>query len=199
MNTDDHIKLSATKSELDGIHVKKMTGRRAADHCPGQLQIGQGGVDADHRFGAWHQFLENPAIAAAKLGADSVLALDADPQAVEVAQENVEMNGVTAQVTVQHGSLPGGGAVPRHFRLNGQLELLDSGHFDLVLVNILAPVIVGMIEALASRMKPEGELIAAGLIVSQEGEVLEAFRSQGLKVAERAQEKDWISLVAKQG
>jgi ribosomal protein L11 methyltransferase len=139
------------------------------------------------------------AIAAAKLGADSVLALDADPQAVVVAQQNVEMNGVTAQVTVQHGSLPGGDVVPRHFTVNGQLELLDSGHFDLVVVNILAPVIVGMIGALASRMKAEGELIASGLIVSQEKEVLKAFRSQGLKVTERAQEKDWISLVAIQG
>jgi ribosomal protein L11 methyltransferase len=139
------------------------------------------------------------AIAAAKLGADSVLALDADPRAVEVARENVKMNGVTAQVTVQHGSLPGGDVVPRHFMANGQLELLDSGHYDLVLVNILAPVIVGMIGALAARMKPEGELIAAGLIASQEKDVLEAFRSQGLKVAERAQAKDWIALVAIQG
>jgi ribosomal protein L11 methyltransferase len=135
------------------------------------------------------------AIAAAKLGASSVLALDADPMAVTVAQENVEMNGVAGQVTVRHGSLPGGDAVPRHFATDGSLALLDTGKFDLVIINILAPVIVGMAPALAARLQSEGQLIAAGLIDSQEREVVDVLKKQRLQVVDRTQEKDWVSLV----
>jgi ribosomal protein L11 methyltransferase len=156
------------------------------------------------------------AIAAARLGADSVLALDADPVAALVAQENVARNGVADLVIVQHGSLPGGmlqGKVPGHFTAGGPVSLLDSGHYDLVLVNILAPVIVAMAPALAARLAaptsgqiqgagtpaPSGsmaKLIVAGLIESQVAEVVDAFRAQGLQAIERAQEEDWVCLVA---
>lgn len=139
------------------------------------------------------------AIAAAKQGAQSVLALDADSAAVTVARENVEQNGVAEGVTVRHGSLPGGDVVPRHFDLDGTLELLDSGQYDLVLVNILAPVIIGLAPALAARLASEGRLIVAGLIDSQEGDVEAALREQGLLVADRSQEKDWVALVARRG
>jgi ribosomal protein L11 methyltransferase len=137
------------------------------------------------------------AIAAAKQGARSVLALDADPAAVTVARDNVQQNGVAARVTVQHGSLPGGDVVPRHFILDGTLDLLDSGQYDLLVVNILAPVIIGLAPALAARLAPAGRLIVAGLIDSQEGEVEEALRAQGLCAVERTQEKDWVALVAR--
>lgn len=139
------------------------------------------------------------AIAAAKLGARSVLALDADPVAVTVARENVRLNDVVDQVMVRHGSLPGGEKVPWRFTVDGDLELVNREHYDLVLINILAPVIVGMAPALAARCAPGGRLVVAGLIESQEGDVVEALGAQGLEVIERGQEKDWVSLIARLG
>lgn len=139
------------------------------------------------------------AIAAAGLGARSVLALDADPGAVTVAEENVALNGVADKVTVRHGSLPGGDLVPWHFMTDSGLELLKAGQFDLILINILAPVIVGMAPALAARCARGGSLITAGLIESQEEGVVEALQEQRFQVIERAQEKDWVSLVARRG
>ncbi len=136
-------------------------------------------------------------IAAAKLGARSVLALDADPLAVAAATENIARNGVAETVTVRRGSLPGGEAVPHHFLRDGPLELLETGRFDLILVNILAPVIRGMAPALAARLGPAGRLIAAGLIESQEAEIVGALQAQGLRVIERDQEEDWVALIAK--
>lgn len=138
-------------------------------------------------------------IAAAKLGARSVLALDADPVAVHVARENVGANGAIATVDVQHGSLPGGDAVPMHFSVNGPLPLLDSGAYDLVLVNILAPVIIGMAPALAARLHQPGRLVAAGLIQTQEADVVDALQVQGLTVVRRSQEDDWVCLVVRKG
>ncbi|MGD9144096.1 MAG: 50S ribosomal protein L11 methyltransferase [Anaerolineae bacterium] len=135
-------------------------------------------------------------IAAAKLGAHRVLALDADGSAVTAARENVAMNGVEEQVVVRHGTLPGGSPVPHHFVADGTLELLESGHFDLILINILAPVILSLAPSLAERLAPTGRVVLAGLIESQEVEVREALRNQGLEIVERTQEKDWVALVA---
>jgi ribosomal protein L11 methyltransferase len=139
------------------------------------------------------------AIAAAKLGARSVLALDSDPVAVGVAQENTAMNGVAGQVTVSHGSLPGSGGISHYSSAWGAPELLEAGSFDLVLINILAPVIVGMAPALEARLHSGGRIIAAGLIESQEEDVTGAFRGQRLEIVERTQDKDWVVLVVRQG
>lgn len=120
------------------------------------------------------------AIAAAKLGAGRVLAVDNDPRAVQVARGNVIANGVQEIVSVERGSLPD-----------------VSGSYDLVLVNILARVIVKMVrEGLATRIRPGGVLIAAGIIVDQEPKVIAAFE-QVLALVGRQQRDDWVSLVAK--
>lgn len=136
------------------------------------------------------------AIAAAKQGARAVLALDADPVAVVVARENVTRNGVEGLVTVQQGSLPGGEDVPTHFVPEQPLRLLEAGQFDLVLVNILAPVIISMAPSLAARLAPGGRIIAAGLIENQEADVAQALQAQGLQLSGRAQQRDWVLLVA---
>lgn len=135
------------------------------------------------------------AIAAARLGAGSVLALDADRSAVTVAQENVTQNGAAPPVVVQHGTLRGGDAVPRYFAPDNHLDLLAGGQFDLILINILAPVIVSVAPELAARLKPSGKVIAAGLIETQERDVVHAFQAVGLFPVERAQDKDWVALV----
>ena len=119
------------------------------------------------------------AIAAAKLGAGSVLALDNDPQAVRAARANVQSNGVQDIVTVEPGSLD-----------------KAAEEFELVLVNILARVIVELADqGLVDRVRPAGLMIAAGIIEEQEAEVTAALGEHGLEIVERRQEKDWVTLV----
>jgi ribosomal protein L11 methyltransferase len=123
------------------------------------------------------------AIAAAKLGAGQVLAVDNDPVAVETARSNVITNGVREAVRVVRGSLAEA-----------------SGDYDLVVVNILASVIVRMLqEGLAARMCPGGILIIAGIIASQESEVVTALERESLAPVSRLQREDWVCLVAKPG
>ncbi len=123
------------------------------------------------------------AIAAAKLGAGHVLAMDNDPVAVKTARGNVVTNGVQEIVSVVRGSLT---------------EV--SGSYDLVVVNILARVIVEMAQGgLATRVHPGGVLIAAGVIADQEPEVVVALEQEKFALAERQQRGDWVCLVAKQG
>jgi ribosomal protein L11 methyltransferase len=142
------------------------------------------------------------AIAAAKLGARSVLAIDTDPVAVTVARQNVADNSVSQQVAVRRGSLLGGPSqawMPRHdSHENGgsPTYLVQQGEYDLVLVNILAPVIMGMAPGLAARTGPGGRIIASGIIDSQEEDVVRALQGHGLEVVERGRDTDWVSLVA---
>ncbi len=141
------------------------------------------------------------AIAAAKLGACSVLALDADPSAVQVARENVVANAVDDRVRVEHRSLAGSvrdGLLPRRFGGDGVLTLpvLEEGLFELVTANILAQVIAGMAPALADRLAPGGRLVAAGIIDGQEAGVADALHAAGIVVTQRSQDGDWVCLVA---
>ncbi len=118
------------------------------------------------------------AIAAALLGARAVLALDNDPVAVRVAEENVAANGVEDVVRVGLGSL----------------EEAEGPH-DLIVVNILAKVIVEMLGAgLAKRLRPRGVMIATGILEDQEAAVLGAAASAGLAMRKRWQTDDWVCL-----
>jgi ribosomal protein L11 methyltransferase len=121
------------------------------------------------------------AIAAAKLGARHVLAVDNDSQTVKVARENVVTNGVQEIVSVEHGSLS-----------------KISGDYDVVAVNILARVIVEMLQkGLATRVRSGGVLIAAGIITDQAPQVITALEQGMFALAGRRQEGDWVSLLAR--
>ncbi|MDY6878420.1 MAG: 50S ribosomal protein L11 methyltransferase [Chloroflexota bacterium] len=123
------------------------------------------------------------AIAAARLGAGHVLAVDNDPIAVETAQDNVMNNGVQEIASVMCGSLT---------------EV--SGSYDLVMLNILARVITEMAqEGLATRVRSGGKLVATGILADQEPKVVAALKRGDLTLVERQQQDDWVCLVAQPG
>lgn len=135
------------------------------------------------------------AILAARLGASSVIGLDIDPLALDVAKQNIERNAVQGQISVRLASLlPDSG--------NGcgrQPELFDSigkwhGAFDLLLMNILADVISRSARAIADCLNAEGRFVLAGIIESQEQTTRQALLEAGLKVTARRKRKDWIAL-----
>lgn len=120
------------------------------------------------------------AIAAAKLGARHVLALDNDSVAVKTARDNMIVNDVQDVVSVLCGSLT---------------EVPES--YDLVMVNILANVIIEMMrEGLATRVCPGGKVIAAGIIDDQEPKVVATMEQQGLTLVGKQRLEDWVCLVA---
>jgi len=123
-------------------------------------------------------------IAALKLGAAHVLALDTDPLAVEATLENAAYNQVSDRLTVQQGSL----------------EVLRSSahHFDLLLVNILAKVIVTLCaEGLGDVLRAGGTGIFSGIIEEQADEVEAALRGAGLEPYRRRTLGDWVAIEAR--
>jgi ribosomal protein L11 methyltransferase len=136
------------------------------------------------------------AIGAALLGVKSIVGIDNDPLAVKVAAENAVLNHVEEQITVELGSLEEAQTAAMGGRSAGMADRPLG--FDLIIVNILARVIIGMCEAGLGRVVRSGGLaIFAGLIDTQEYGVREALQTQGLQVIDRLQEKDWVCLIAK--
>lgn len=119
------------------------------------------------------------AIAAAKLGSGSVLALDTDPLAVEAARENIQANRVGAGITAGEGTLQAG-----------------QGPFDLILANILAGTIQELAPLLASALTDRGVLVASGILVEQAEAVAAALAQAGLQLIEQPEQEGWVGLVA---
>jgi ribosomal protein L11 methyltransferase len=146
------------------------------------------------------------AIAAAKLGAEVVLALDNDPIAVEATIENVKYNEVDDRVQVAEGSLGGGNSFGHwlfppeyegHRTVSANAQDIDSTDVkcDVLVANIIAKVLAALANDLRDAMVPSGTLICSGIIIDREQEVVEAFVEAGLIPLERHQEGDWVALV----
>jgi ribosomal protein L11 methyltransferase len=121
------------------------------------------------------------AIAAAKLGAGSVDAVDIEPVAVRSARENATRNGVGDLLRIE----PVGAGPDQPF----------TGEYDLVLANIIARVLIEIADRVAARVKPGGMLVLAGIIESREPATRLAYEQHGLVFARRAQTEDWVSLI----
>ncbi len=123
-------------------------------------------------------------IAAAKLGARAIVATDVDPLAVRIAGENARINGVAGQISLLATPLP---SKPE----------TDNARFDIVVVNILAEVIIALLDAgLHAWLRPAGHLILGGIIDTWADAVLAALARHGFTVTTRLDEGDWVGLVA---
>lgn len=115
------------------------------------------------------------AIAAAKRGASPVVAVDTDMLAVDAARENAVRNGVA--IPVAEGSAAD---VP--------------GRFDVVVANIVSPVLQRIAKDLAARLSGGGTLLVAGISAPAEAATREAFAEARLYVVDRTVRDDWVAL-----
>ena len=113
-------------------------------------------------------------IAAIRLGAASAVAIDVEPDAVDVARRNAELNGVGTRL---HAS-------------TRSLEDLD-GRYDVVLANIETRVLVQMRRPLQARIGPRGFLVLSGILRSEREELLDAYAPMHLKLC--LEEGEWCA------
>ncbi|HEX5506862.1 MAG TPA: 50S ribosomal protein L11 methyltransferase [Thermomicrobiales bacterium] len=117
-------------------------------------------------------------IAAARLGAAEVAALDVDEVAVRATRENVARNALVTPVRVARGTVE---ATPAY-----------AGRYDLVVANIIARIIIALAPALVGALVPGGRLLTAGIIVDRADEVRAALAAAGLTDIEQHQLDDWV-------
>jgi ribosomal protein L11 methyltransferase len=118
------------------------------------------------------------AVAAARLGAGEVLALDIDAAAVAVAQETVSLNGLAGAVEVVRGGIES--AAPP---------------YDAVAANVFPNVLIELAPSLAAAVRRGGVLVASGVVVARAEGAADAVRAAGLGLEERRQQDGWVGMV----
>jgi len=120
------------------------------------------------------------AVAAARLGAGPVLAVDADPVAVRVARDTLRRNRPAPNIRL---------------RTADAADALRGGRFDLALVNIGATVILRLLPGLGRALAPGGRAILAGILVEDEAPIERAARAAGLRPTARLRTTPWSALL----
>ena len=128
-------------------------------------------------------------IAALRLGAASAIGMDIDPKAEDIARENAAYNGFTAPAfTALTGNVTEDKAL---------MEQLASQEYDLVLVNIVADVIIGLSPVLPNFLTENSTLICSGILDVRLDEVCAALNKAGLTVTAVKAKEDWRSVTAR--
>ena len=128
-------------------------------------------------------------IAALRLGAETAVGVDIDNKAEGIARENAAYNGF---------------ASPRFTALTGNvtadrplMERLKQDHYDVVLVNIVADVIIGLAPILPEFLDAGSTLICSGILDTRLQDVLTALSAAGLEVTQQRSREDWRCVCAR--
>ena len=128
-------------------------------------------------------------IAALRLGAMSATGVDIDPKAEDIARENAAYNGFTAP---EFTALTGNVTTDRPL-----MDRLAERRYDVVLVNIVADVIIGLAPTLPAFLDSGSTLICSGILDTRLADVISALESAGLTVERIYEKEDWRCLTAK--
>jgi ribosomal protein L11 methyltransferase len=120
------------------------------------------------------------AIALAKLGADSVTALDNDSTALKVARGNVRVNGVERRIKIA----------------NCRLDRVEES-FGVVVANLTAETIFDLAAALEERVADGGYLVLSGILQPNARRVLGRFSPAPFALICQSREKEWVTLMLK--
>ena len=130
-------------------------------------------------------------ITALRLGAESAVGVDIDPKAEDIARENAAYNGFSAPAfTVLTGNVTGDKTLMRR---------LAEQTYDLLLVNIVADVIIGLSPILPDFMSERTVLICSGILDSRLADVTDALEAAGLTVTAIRSKGEWRCVTAKKG
>ena len=120
------------------------------------------------------------AIAGALLGSPEVLGVEIDPVAVEIAQENLELNGVTDVARAQYGDLTKG---------------IDF-KAEIVVANLMADLVMMLSADVAKHILPGGKYISSGILVEKRDQVAAVIRDCGFDIVEIREDGMWCAIVA---
>lgn len=118
------------------------------------------------------------AIAASKLAAKKVVAIDIDEKSIEIAKENIFLNEVSQKTDVKLGNL---------------LDGIEQ-KFSVIVANLFAELLVSMSDKVAETMNADGIFIATGILDSKEKMVMKTYEKNGFYLIERLQMGEWVCL-----
>ena len=122
-------------------------------------------------------------ITALRLGAAAAVGVDIDPKAEDIARENAGYNGFAAPVfTALTGNVTQDRAL---------MERLSSERWDVVLVNIVADVIIGLAPILPGFLDDNTTLVCSGILDTRLQDVVSALENAGIRITHVREKEDW--------
>lgn len=118
-------------------------------------------------------------IAASKLGAKSVIAIDIDEWAYENGKENILINNVESKVDIRIC----------------ELKDLEEINFDLIIANIQRNVLIELVNQIKNHIRERGTVILSGIIEDDINAILETYNSSGFEMIDKLIENEWVGLV----
>ena len=128
-------------------------------------------------------------IAALRLGAASAVGVDIDHKAESIARENAAYNGFGAP---EFTALTGNVTADKNM-----MQRLSQAEYDLVLVNIVADVIIGLAPVLPNFLSENSILLCSGILDTRLTDVRSALEQAGMVITDIKAKEDWRSLCAK--
>lgn len=172
------------------VHYQKKTGEIPLHLDPGRA-FGTGGHASTRlclqMLSTWTAPVNNPSILDVGCGSGILaigalqlwkgghaLAIDIDPEAVEVAVENAAKNQVQARIQIEAKPIQ-----------------QVSGHFHWVLANLTGPTLQELAVSLCEKLTPKGFLLVSGILTTELPVILDTFQDQGLQVLKTLAEEEW--------
>ncbi len=119
------------------------------------------------------------AIAAAKMGAHSVIALDPDADAIETTVNNIKLNGVEKMI----------------FSLLGELRMVKDKHFDLIMANLYGDILLTLVRDIPPLLEPGGYLLLSGIAFEYSYELKTGFAKAGFKLLKNRFLEEYCTMV----
>jgi ribosomal protein L11 methyltransferase len=120
------------------------------------------------------------ALAAARIGARPIDAVDIEPMSIRVARSNLDLNDAGDAIHLAIGS--------------ADWATSRARKYEVVVANIIARVLISIAADLRATLVPGGMLLMSGIIEPKERETRAAFEDLDLELLDRNQTEDWISL-----
>ena len=121
------------------------------------------------------------AISAALLGCGDILGIEIDPDAVKVAQENVELNKVAGAVKVQEGDLTKG----------------VNYKADIVVANLMHNLVIELAPSARKHLAKDGVFISSGILIEKKDQVAKAIKDAKFEILEIPEDGEWCAIVAR--
>lgn len=128
-------------------------------------------------------------IASILLGAKSVTGVDIDENAVKIAKENAVLNNIYED---KFKAYFGDVTEDKHLQ-----DKIGYNKYDIIAVNIIAQIIMGMSSTFPKFLKKGGLVVASGIINKYVDDVVDNFNTLGFEVMEINHSEDWVSITAK--
>lgn len=120
-------------------------------------------------------------IAAARMGARYVAALDPEPNAIKVTVKSIELNHMEEKI----------------FPLQGELHMVQDDDFDIIMANLYGDLLVQLVKDIPTRLKPGGYVLLSGILYEYTYDIKTALIQRGFDLLKARYLEEYTTLLSR--